>query len=343
VQEAARKIRYGYFEELKNRGVFSKIITAHHSTDQLETFFINLYRTSGIQGLKGIPLSRDYIIRPFLALSSSEIHAYLISNNIPYRSDSSNEDTKYLRNTFRKEVLPDIVSVLPEFEDRALKSISFLREESALLDHLITKELDSIICNENDRLKIAKNALLGYPHPHLILYRIIDAYDYNPNQCLQIIRACNANSGKVFFSESSQLTIDREYIFVTENTSTTLAPISVSGPGIYSFGKAIFHLNKIKNVVFSDDKMEESIALTLDKFPLDIRNWEEGDRFQPLGMKGSKLLSDFFIDQKIDVHSKGTIPLLCSKNEVLWIPGYRISEKIRVKKNSNLFSIRLAE
>ncbi|MGB0851634.1 MAG: tRNA lysidine(34) synthetase TilS, partial [Bacteroidia bacterium] len=334
---------YEYFEELKNKGQFDKLITAHHRSDALETFFINLYRTSGIQGLKSIPVQRDYIIRPFLVFSSVEIETYLESHDIPFRSDSSNQDTKYLRNKVRQEVLPNINLSLPDFEERAIKSISYLNKENDLLEYLLQGEIKKITTVQNGRLEIQKKALFRYPQPNVVLYRILDKYGFNPSQCLHIIDTCQDKSGSTFSTVSAELIVDREHLYVQESKEELPLSVYIPGPGVYSFGKTTFNIEKITEAVFSEDSNEEFVSLAADLFPLKIRNWEQGDRFQPLGMKGSKLLSDFFIDQKIDIQTKRNTPLLCSENEIVWVMGHRISEKIKVTNNRNLYRISYQE
>jgi len=341
VQDAARKIRYAYFEKLKNEGVFDKLVTAHHKSDVLETFMINLYRQSGIKGLSSIPLRRDYIIRPLMCFSSEEILEYLQKNNLDYRDDSSNESMKYLRNTFRKKVLPSIIAELPNFEERASKSIAFLKEENDILDFLISKEIDQNIASENGRIKIPKNTVLGFPHPHVFLYRIIDRYGFNPHQCSQIADACYAESGKEFTSNSSQLIVDREFLYINDLNNNQVDEIKIVENGQFDYGNYSLTISSCKSPVFNDNKLEETVELSHDLFPLTLRTWKEGDRIQPLGMSGTKLLSDFFVDEKVDVYTKNTIPLLCSEKEVLWVPGHRISDKLKVRGKQNLYVLSL--
>ena len=129
-QEAARELRYQFFDQLYNEKHFTKLITAHHASDQLETFFINLYRKSGIKGLRGIPSAREYLIRPFLSVTQNELLTYVLSTNISFREDKSNSDSYYLRNKFRNKIIPEITEELPDFESRALSSyiVSNLRQ-----------------------------------------------------------------------------------------------------------------------------------------------------------------------------------------------------------------------
>lgn len=341
IQEAARELRYNYFAELKDQGHFTKLITAHHQSDALETFMINLYRVTGIKGLAGIPKKRDFIIRPFLAFTSNEISDYLASNGISYREDRSNSDLKYLRNKIRLKVLPFIEEHLPSFSKNARASISHLESENELLQYFIKRETNQITHYQSntDNLTIDKNAIQSFPQPGVILYSILDNYGFNHSQCQQIAESCDADSGKIFLSNTHKVLIDREEIKVEKLKAKNTKPISVSSEGEYLIGNYVVTLKRIKKANFNSNKNEESVEIPENLFPLTLRTWEEGDKFNPLGMKGTKLLSDFFIDEKIDVFSKDTIPLLCKNENVLWVSNYRISESIKVQSNSNLYQI----
>jgi tRNA(Ile)-lysidine synthase len=341
IQEAAREIRYSYFRELYDKGAISKLITAHHKTDSLETFFINLYRKSGISGLTGISKKRDFIIRPMLCFSSGEIASYVDQERINYREDSSNSKTKYLRNKLRHLIVPNITEHLSDFESRSLESIEILNQENESLNFLLENYSKSIITFNSNDLSIQKSAVYSFPQPTVLLYYILDKFGLNPSQCEQIGSLSRDISGKIFQSKTHQVLVDRDSIVVSKIESIVLEPIEISEEGTYNFGSALFTLKKVSQANFSSDKYQECIQLPSNLFPLTLRNWSQGDRFQPLGMKGTKLISDFLIDEKISLTQKGKIPLVCSKDEVLWVAGYRISEKIKISDLTNIYHLSL--
>ena len=219
IQEAAREIRYTYFEDLKQSGHFDKLITAHNQNDMVETFLINLNRKSGISGLKSIPIKRRYIVRPFLALNTREINTYIANHNIKYREDSSNQSLKYLRNVIRKKVIPSIETSIPHFVDNALQSINILKAEKETLDYLLNQQIENITNNDFENLYIQKKPLLNFPHPAAVLYQILDGYRFNIYQCKKIIDSFNGIPGKIFKSETHQLIVDREQIILEIKTS----------------------------------------------------------------------------------------------------------------------------
>jgi len=338
-QEAARTLRYDFFDQLHKENCFTKLITAHHASDQLETFFINLYRKSGIKGLRGIPATRDYLIRPFLTVTENELLNYLLSTNIAHREDNSNSDSYYLRNRFRNKILPKITKELPDFEARTLASMLILQKESELFFELLTKEISHFVVEKGDTLEIQKKTLLSFPQAGVMLYQILDKYFFNYSQCEQIIKACQGESGRVFYSDTHQLNIDRALIFIIPKLENTGQVLAVTGSGEYTLQQATLTLNCTENKTFTNNSNSECVELDPSLFPLQWRYWKEGDCISPLGMKGTKLMSDFFIDLKIPVHMKNQIPLLCSQNEVLWVSGYRISDKVKLKHDKHIYQI----
>lgn len=337
-QLAAREIRYNYFEQLRNEGYITKLITAHHKSDMVETFFINLNRQSGINGLKSIPVKRDYIIRPLLAVNSEQIRKYVTAHSITYREDSSNSSDKYARNQWRNVLIPNIVNELPDFEKNVVASIAMLQQENEVLQWLVEEKIAAICTNDFGALYIDSEVLTTYPQPGVFLYRILDKYGFNYAQCSQILKSYDS-IGALFYSTTHQLLIDRKTFIVQEKAEKDTTSVEVPKPGVFTIGKYSFKIEKTNDLAFSTNPNEETVSIPATLFPLTLRYWQKGDRIQPLGMKGTKLLSDFFIDQKIDSLNKQRIPLLCKDNEVLWVCGVRVSEKLRANENESLYTL----
>jgi tRNA(Ile)-lysidine synthase len=339
IQEAARNIRYDYFEKLKLSNQLDIIITAHHQDDQVETFFINLNRISGIKGLKSIPVKRSYIVRPLLAFNSDEIKMYVAQKKIEYREDKSNQSTNYLRNVIRHQILPVIQNRLPDFVNHTSKSIALLNSEYELLDFFIKQFITSEITVSKQGIFIPKSKITIFPQPEVLLYRILDKYGFNFSQCQQISVGLNGKTGKQYFSKTHQLLIDRTQIIISliEDLSTTVLDIYTDGR--YAFDKYTLTLKKVKKWTFSSHKNKEYLEIPPLFFPLTLRYWKKGDRFSPLGTKGNPLLSDFFINHKINNIDKKTIPLLCSNDTILWVVGYQISDIVRVRDGFFVFSV----
>ncbi|MBT6235906.1 MAG: tRNA lysidine(34) synthetase TilS [Bacteroidetes bacterium] len=340
-QLAARDIRYDYFEELRDKGIITKLITAHHQSDMVETFFINLQRQAGINGLKSIPIKRDFIVRPFLAVNSEAIVDYLEQNNIDYRSDSSNNSNKYTRNTWRNILLPQLKEHVPEIEQNVVSAIHQLQQENEVLSWLLKEKIDALATSIKNSLHIDSETLATYPQATVFLYRIVDKYGFNFAQCLQILDK-NTKVGATFYSNSHQLLVDRKAFILEPITERTTHTLTVTGVGVYKLDGQELTVAEINQTEFNSNQKEETVSIPSSLFPLILRFWQEGDRIQPLGMTGSKLLSDFFIDQKINNSEKHTVPLLCKDSEVLWVCGHRISDKIKVRNDELVYKLTLA-
>ncbi len=334
IQEAARELRYGFFDTLLAKKKFDKIAVAHHADDDLETFFINLIRGSGLQGLKGMPVQRNNIIRPLMFATRDEIEQFARNNSITWREDSSNESDKYLRNNLRHHLLPQLKKIAPQ-ADKVYQSLTFLKEDALVLETLLNNEKKKVFERENNRIKIPFDKLSDELPGDLWLFYLIRDFGFTRKDSANISESVlNRSTGKHFFSEKYELLIDREAVLIRkksenkeqkftieENQTSISEPFSAT---ISVLEKDKINLSALKNnrVAFLDyDKLS---------FPLVLRKWKKGDRFHPYGMRGAKLLSDFFTDLKLDRFEKENIWLLTSNGVIVWVTSFRIAEPFKI-------------
>lgn len=329
IEMAARDLRYAWFEELRQQLGYDKIAVAHHADDQLETFFINLLRGAGIRGLKGMRPVNGNIIRPLLDKSREEIHQYAIENGIKWREDHTNAETQFLRNKIRHELLPVIDSISKEGRASILKSISHLASENELYRELVDEKLFQIVKKDGE---VQKASHLSPPTSQLLFEWLRD-YGFNSDQVHFIYEAMNGQPGTSFFSPTHKVTIERDGVELTpicqhDNTQVEL---------VYEQ-----HPNDDNFVI---DKSPEVAQLDYDKltFPLKLRIWQAGDRFYPLGMKGSRLLSDFMKDLKLTTRQKEECRVLTTaKDEIVWVVGRRVDERFKVTdKTKSILKIQM--
>ena len=330
IEMAARELRYAWFEELRQQLNYDYIAVAHHADDQLETFFINLLRGAGIRGLKGMQPVNGHIIRPLLDVSREEIHQYAMEHHLEWREDHTNAETLYLRNKIRHELLPVIDNISQEGRSAILKSICHLASENELYRELIKEKLFQIVKHDGAAQGIAYQSfpfsVLRFP----FLFEWLRDYGFNEEQVRFIHEAMNGQPGKSFFSPTHRLTIERNGLELT--------PIcQQGGPSV-----TLDYQQIVKDESFVLDKSPEVAQLDYDKltFPLQIRKWQAGDRFHPLGLKGSKLLSDFFVDQKMTTRQKEECLVLTTANdEIVWIVGRRIDDRYKVTEKTKTILI----
>lgn len=334
-QEAARNTRYAWFNQLAQNNKFDFIVTAHNANDTIETFLINLIRGSGIKGFSGIPLKNNNIVRPLLFAKRNDIETYAQKHKIPFRNDSSNASLKYTRNKIRLNIIPELKKINHGFEEVILKEIELMQQTNVFIEKYIQHEFKNLCKQEKNTLKINVALLKKTYSPALTLYHLLNKYSFSPNCISDIINSIESQPGKRFYSSTHTLIKDRKYLMLSEIKNEKLQEKiitnrtkKVSSPISLSFSK-ITKPEKISS--------NPSIAfLNAEKieFPIKVRKWKEGDYFIPLGMKGKKKLSDFFIDQKIPLNQKQEIYVLESNGEIAWVIGLRISEKFKITDNS---------
>ena len=337
VQEMARQLRYEYFEQLRSEGVFDKLITGHHKDDNRESFFINLYRVSGVKGLAGIPLKRDYIIRPLMAFTREEITAYMKSNKQAYRQDESNSSDVYLRNKIRHHIIPPLEEHLEGFGQRLDKSMAHLKSGHELLDFFMQK-LHQECCeydSKGELLSIDLESIATYPHAAVILYSILDKLGFSYTQCSNILDA--KWSGSEIATEAYLIIKDRSRLIISANAREEKTVVQIDQLGNFEFSDSQFSLERTEKKPPSKNSNIQIVDFDKLLLPLELRYWEAGDYIYPLGMDHRKKLSDLFVDAKINKIDKHKIPLLAKGNEIFWVVGHKISNKVKITENTSSF------
>ena len=345
VEMAARDLRYTWFDELVNSD-FDKLALAHHADDQIETFFINLLRGSGIKGLKAMQPCNGMYIRPLLWASREEIKQFAIENGIQWREDSTNSDTLYLRNKIRHDLMPVFDSIKTESREKILESVNHLASENQLYRELLKEKISQIETVDGVLHSVEKSSLQQVVIPtegrnllqsKQLLFEWIRSFGFSYSQCESIFAALDGEPGKEFYSNDYQLFVEKEKIDIFPkalNAINTLNALKVS------------QFEKTSN--FKLQTSNSNIAqLDYDslKLPLRTRFWQQGDRFHPLGMRGTKLVSDFFNDLNFTAFQKQTTQILVdSDDRIVWIVGYRIDDRFKITdKTKTIYEIKLVE
>lgn len=333
IQMAARELRYHWFEELRETLQFDYIFTAHHANDNLETVLINFVRGTGLEGLTGIPEKNGYILRPLLPFSREDIEEYARNSHIKWREDSSNASGKYLRNRIRQEVIPNLVDLNPQFLESFENTRKHLQESSILVEDYISALFPRIAKEEEYGYSFRIKMLKTIPHLRAVLYELFRSFGFT--EWNDVFDLLDAQPGKIVYSKTHRLIKDRENLLLTTFPSINEREYEILAEeevvmlpiGTFQLEEADEISNGGKNVIYLD--------LNKLNFPLTVRRWEEGDYFHPFGMKGRKKLSKYFKDEKLSLPQKENSWLLCSKNEIVWVIGYRADARFGVDENTS--------
>lgn len=332
IQLEAREIRYSFFNEILKNEKLDFIVTAHHVNDNVETFFINALRGAGIDGISSIPSKTKNIIRPLLSVNKKEIITYRNTNKIHFGEDSTNKLSDYKRNFLRNEVLPLMNEKFDGTLNKINDTILNINRDKKLLNNLIEKELSSLIKQDKNGFIIDNKKEIS---SHFWYY-FFKKFGFNYLQILNWV-GHEHQSGKVIYSDNYELSNDRENWLLYPKTTieTETKDVFLDVPI-----KSPFEL--IAKTVDSKKSLKFEINtgwFDLDKlnFPLSLCKWENGDVMQPLGMKGSKKISDILIDKKVSVHKKKNIWVLKSNDEIIWLIGYTINDNFKITNKTNRY------
>tara|TARA_R110002072_G_scaffold166686_4_gene320027 strand:+ start:1657 stop:2985 length:1329 start_codon:yes stop_codon:yes gene_type:complete len=331
IQMTARELRYSFFHELIKEHSFSAVLTAHHLDDSMETQIINLGRGTGIKGLRGIAPKNGEILRPIHLSSRNEIDNYQVVKNISWREDQSNASDKYQRNYIRHHINPHLKNSKEGFEKGYQSSLKNIQSDIELFEFMLENIKNEICYDRETGFDIDLQKLNKYPSISSILNYILSPLGFADLPSLENI--LELETGKGFETKNYQAVVNRDKLLIREKTMLDQEVFSIEKKASILETPVKLSLERIK-VQDLDFKnlAANSAALDFDKlqFPLVLRKWKKGDRFQALGMKKSKKLSDFFIDQKLNLFEKSALWLLCSGEDIVWIIGYRINDLYKI-------------
>lgn len=331
VQMAARDLRYAWFKDLLKEHNLDRIATAHHADDNVETFFLNLVRGTGIRGLTGIEPKRDELIRPLLFAKKKELIEYARQKNLAFREDKSNKDTKYSRNLIRHEILPQLESLNPGFVDTMIETMDKLKAAKEPYENYLNK-LKAELLEGNTTIKLNIQKLRKVSPLKHYLFELLTTFGFTKSDVDDIIGALEGDSGKQFLSPTHRLIKDRDCLLIDPRAEISNTEAIIIEEGTKRISNPINLSFEVKSRLGFNIPNADQIAC-LDnarlKYPLNLRRWAKGDSMRPLGMKGSKKLSDIFIDKKIPLNEKENIFILESAGEIAWVVGHKVDDRFK--------------
>lgn len=342
IQMAARELRYDWFKDLASQMNFDHVLTAHHADDNLETFLINFTRGTGLNGLTGIPMINDNIVRPLLPFSREIIEAFANENNIEWREDSSNSTRKYLRNKLRHEVVPILKEINPQLIDSFQNTLENLSDTADIVKESLNAVAKRAIVEIDENgvsYKISEFKKVNNSRAYLFeMFKNFGFTEWN-----DIVNLLDAETGKYVQSKTHRLTKHRGLLILTNASHFELVSeshmINDLSPIESPLGRLSFVL-----VSESSNNSENSIYVDKEKlvFPLEFRLWKRGDVFFPIGMKGSKKVSKYLKDEKLNPSEKENTWVITSNHKIVWVVGKRADERFKVEsKTINILKIQL--
>ena len=333
IEQAARQLRYDFFEQLRQQHHYAAILTAHHRDDSTETFFLNLLRGTGLTGLHGILPVQGHIVRPLLPFSRNDIEAYAAQHHLPHVEDSTNASLDYLRNQVRHQLMPLLRQLQPSADHTLQQTILHLQSTEQLYLALLSPLRQQLVQPQPDgtvRILLADPLPIPLPEnpsPQLrqqLYFELLKPYGFNADTVHNILTA--SQPGKTYHSPTHTAHLDRQQLIVHPTTPPTadLPPISVRtiSPQGLDPRQLPPHC-----AAFDADSVTP---------PLRLRHWQTGDRFQPLGMAhGTQLLSDYFSDHKYSQPDKqAQLLLVDATDSILWIVDRRTSHPHRITSHT---------
>jgi tRNA(Ile)-lysidine synthase len=344
LEAAGRKIRYEFFERISKSNKYIKIATAHNADDNAETVLLNLIKGTGPKGIAGIPVWRDNIIRPILSLSKNEILDYLNANKFEFRIDESNQSSEFERNFLRNDVIPLIRQKLNPALSSTILNSSINFQKLNMMINKMTNELKSGCVVKSKKYVSIPINLFNEAEEIILLQMIKNIVDENflvqtaSNDLKKIRNLAVKQSGRseelteglLALRERKHIIIKKKSLLKKEDQFEILIGETKSIGGIKL---SIRQIGREKANPSADPTIEFIDAEKVrDKFV--VRIWMNGDKFSPIGLRGTKKISDYLNDIKIDSSEKKNQLVLINHGKIVWVIGKRLDDHYKITKKT---------
>ena len=353
IEEAGRQARYAFFAQVKASTGCEIVVTGHTADDQLETVLHHLIRGSGLKGICGIPEIREDIVRPLLPFSREETREFCTSRGLWFHDDPDNFNLKYTRVKLREKVVPELLKINPTALESVRRMTTILREEDAYLDSAAAAFLETIEFPLNDQLAFLTRSqefgftLSGYRSGPAVLAKrslklLLSFFGGQPSfdQILDLddsLRTLESGGKSLGEEIEIQWTPERAIVFLNQSTEPYRHVVTLPGETLadslgWKFEAEPWPKNDFKR---QRNSLEVIINNDAIKGQIFFRSMQTGDKIQPLGMEGSKLVSDLLQEAKLTHLARKSLPILCDLVGPFWIPGIALSERVKIKEDTN--------
>ena len=337
IEMAARELRYREFERIRQMHNLQAIAVAHHKDDAVETLLLNLIRGAGINGLTGMRSRNGYVVRPLLCVARDEIISYLSCIDQGYVTDSTNLTDEYARNKVRLNIIPMMQQINAAAKDNILHAAEHLSQAATIYNKVVVEESGRLMEKRGDVTLVSIDALLETDEPRAYLFEMLHPYGFNSAQIADVFRSLSSESGRMVHTAKYTILRDRTHLVVRERQVAAESDdveyiLPLQGTLLLPDGTRLMTSLIKPDSSWQVPRCSDELYIDMSRLssPLIIRHPREADRFRPFGMRGSKLLSDFFTDIKLPRTEKSNQWLLCHNNDIVWVIGHRSSELYRL-------------
>lgn len=344
LEEAGRRVRYEQFEQVRAEIGADYVLTAHTSSDQVETVLMHLVRGCGVDGLSGIPCSRGCVRRPLLCCSRQEVEAYCAENQIPYVTDESNLDIKYTRNHVRHRVLPLLRELNPSVDEALLRMSKCAVEDASYLNELARDALQVAVCDGG----FSTSTFINQPSVMRrrmirLLLRESGVPTIEETHILAAEKMILSGGGSVDLPDSFVFSVQQGVVSVREQRAYVAPPpiainalpcaVAFDGQeycfGVFDIKDADVH-NLFLNCAVDYDKIQGTLCL---------RCRRSGDYLHAAGRGVGKSLKKWMNEWHIPAHLRNSYPVLCDDAGVILVPGYACDERVRITEDTKHFLV----
>lgn len=336
LQDTCRKLRYQWFEDLRGQLQYDYIATAHHKNDVVETLMMHLLKGTGIAGLHGILPVQGKIIRPLLGLEKSELVSILDANESGWREDSSNKKDDYLRNKIRHHLVPLMQEIIPQSVNNIYHTSLRMQDVELITAKAVKKQLHKVVEQRGQDYYISINKLVKLEGYATLLYEAVKPFGFSSAQMTDILALLQSLSGKFIVGDAYRIIKNRDFLIITamQTEQSECILIETEPPVQYRFKGGVLDIKPFNGQPDLSQFNERTIFINANLLeqPLILRPYKTGDYLYPFGMgmkkkKVSKLLKDL----KVALHEKEQVWVLESNKKIVWVLGYRMDERFRLK------------
>lgn len=344
IEEAARDLRYEWFQELikteqgANVSVTPQwIVTAHHANDTIETILMHFFRGTGIRGVRGILPKHQSIVRPLLFALRADIEQFANENNLSFVVDSTNAENEYTRNYFRNNLIPSIKKVFPKVEDNILHNAQRFGDIENMYHYTIEAAKKKVVIVKGEEIHLPVLLLQKYTFYRTLIWEILKEYGYSSHQAEDVVTLLKSESGKWVDSSTHRVLRNRKWLIVAPKKIGATQHIvieSVEDKVTFHQQALQFSFLPIEQYKGNKDTMVEYLDAAEIQFPILLRKWKQGDYFYPLGMDKKKKLSKFFIDNKLSLNDKENVWVLEMNKKIIYVVGMRIDNRFKISPST---------